>query len=99
MKDTARDLLFLNPNGINGWKNTYNEIQEGWSLTTPIDFSSTTTTATASSSSPNNKEGQDQQGLTVWSFFDPRLLLALPVSLVKYPLSFLVKFCCPELQF
>ena len=91
LKDTARDLLFLNPNGINGWKNTYNEIQEGWSLTTPIDFSSTTTTATASSSSPNNKEGQDQQGLTVWSFFDPRLLLALPVSLVKYPLSFLVK--------
>jgi hypothetical protein len=29
--------------------------------------------------------------LSAYAFFDPRLLLALPVSLVKYPLSYLVR--------
>ena len=29
--------------------------------------------------------------LNAFAFFDPRLLISLPVSLVKYPLSFLVK--------
>lgn len=33
----------------------------------------------------------DSQYLSPLAFFDPRLLLALPVSLVKYPLSFLVR--------
>ena len=29
--------------------------------------------------------------LGAFSFFDPRLLLVLPISLVKYPLSFLAR--------
>jgi len=56
---------------------------EGWEQTIPIDVSRNN----------NNDVGNNEevQKLNALAFFDPRLLISLPVSLVKYPLSFLLK--------
>ncbi|OEU17985.1 hypothetical protein FRACYDRAFT_184300 [Fragilariopsis cylindrus CCMP1102] len=77
-KDTVQDIFIRGPNG---WKHSLEEIQEGWSQTTPINNDNLL---------PSEKN-QGLQGLNALSFLDPRLLISLPVSLVKYPLSFFLK--------
>lgn len=64
--------------GPAGWKRSKDEIVESWERTIPV----------------RGKSIDDDEGyqyLNAFAFFDPRLLISLPVSLVKYPLSFLVK--------
>ena len=78
-KDTLSDIFLKGPNG---WKNSYTEIVEGWEQTIPIDVSR---------NKDGNKNNNEVQKLNALAFFDPRLLISLPVSLVKYPLSFLLK--------
>merc|ERR1712238_150737 len=80
-KDTLSDIFLKGPNG---WKNSYTEIVEGWEQTIPIDVS-------RSNNDGNNNNNNEVQKLNALAFFDPRLLISLPVSLVKYPLSFLLK--------
>merc|ERR1712238_406906 len=79
-KDTLSDIFLKGPNG---WKNSYTEIVEGWEQTIPIDVNN----------NENNDVGNNEevQKLNALAFFDPRLLISLPDSLVKYPLSFLLK--------
>lgn len=67
--------LFLR--GPSGWKKSRDEIVANWKTTIPVVG--------------NTKGGNNAQYLNAFAFFDPRLLISLPVSLVKYPLSFLVK--------
>jgi len=75
LKDTVQDIFIRGPNG---WKHSLEEIQDGWSQTTPINNDNLL---------PSEKN-QGLQGLNALSFLDPRILISLPVSLVKYPLSF-----------
>lgn len=79
LKETAIDLV----SGPAGWKRSRDEIAENWKKTIPIQ-----------SSGDNDNDSDNDEGsqyLNAFAFFDPRLLISLPVSLVKYPLSFLVK--------
>jgi len=78
LKDTVQDIFIRGPNG---WKHSLEEIQDGWSQTTPINNDNLL---------PSEKN-QGLQGLNALSFLDPRILISLPVSLVKYPLSFFLK--------
>ncbi|VEU44202.1 unnamed protein product [Pseudo-nitzschia multistriata] len=84
LKETASDLLLGGPGG---WKRSFDEIGANWNETipmAPLSLSSSQETDVAL------REGDDDY-LSAVAFFDPRLLISLPVSLVKYPLSFLVK--------
>jgi hypothetical protein len=76
-KDTVQDIFLRGPSG---WKHSIDEIQDGWKQTTPINNDNLL-----------KNEQQGLQGLNALSFLDPRLLISLPVSLVKYPLSFFLK--------
>ena len=81
LQDTAKDIFLGGPSG---WKRSRDEIVENWKETVPISAGQPETEA--------SKNGQGEtQYLNAFAFFDPRLLISLPVSLVKYPLSFLVK--------
>jgi len=62
--------------GPSGWKRSRDEIVDNWKTTIPV---------------AGNKQDGNTKYLNAFAFFDPRLLISLPVSLVKYPLSFLVK--------
>ena len=77
LKDTAKDLFLSGPEG---WKRSQDEIVTNWKATIPV--------ATGEDKSDQN---DDSSYLSAVAFFDPRLLISLPVSLVKYPLSFLLK--------
>lgn len=79
LKETATDLFLGGPSG---WKRSTDEIVTNWKSTVPI-----------SAGQPETKSGSEKETkyLNAFAFFDPRLLLSLPVSLVKYPLSFLLK--------
>merc|ERR1711935_1253139 len=80
VKETAQDLFLKGPEGR---KRTKDEIAANWETTIPIN-----------GNNPNSDDTIDEHEtryLNVLAFFDPRLLISLPVSLVKYPLSFLIK--------
>merc|ERR1711935_690747 len=80
VKETAQDLFLKGPEGR---KRTKDEIAANWETTIPIN-----------GNNPNSDDTIDEHEtryLNVFAFFDPRLLISLPVSLVKYPLSFLIK--------
>ncbi len=62
--------------GPAGWKRSRDEIVANWKTTIPV---------------AGNDKDDEPKYLNAFAFFDPRLLISLPVSLVKYPLSFLVK--------
>ena len=81
LQDTAKDIFLGGPSG---WKRSKDEIVENWKETVPISAGQPETEAS------RNGQGETQY-LNAFAFFDPRLLISLPVSLVKYPLSFLVK--------
>lgn len=81
LKDTAGDVFLKGPSG---WERSKNEIATNWKKTIPI--------AGGASNDANIYDSNIDSGyLNAWAFFDPRLLISLPVSLVKYPLSFLIK--------
>ena len=84
-QETLRDIFLKGPQG---WKHSYTEIVEGWEQTIPIDVSRSNNNNNKNEENNNNEEVQKLNAL---AFFDPRLLISLPVSLVKYPLSFLLK--------
>mmetsp|Transcript_42362 Transcript_42362/g.47348 ORF Transcript_42362/g.47348 Transcript_42362/m.47348 type:complete len:610 (-) Transcript_42362:135-1964(-) len=84
-KDTLSDIFLKGPKG---WKHSYTEIVEGWEQTIPIDVSRNNKDG---KNNNNNNSSKQVQNLNALAFFDPRLLISLPVSLVKYPLSFLLK--------
>eukprot|EP00536_Pseudo-nitzschia_multiseries_P015472 jgi/Psemu1/327919/estExt_fgenesh1_pg.C_8940001 len=101
--ETASDLLWGGPDG---WKRSRDEIAANWDKTIPIggfrrnskkdtDNDAVAVTVTDSDTDSDTVDAAantDQPAyLNAVAFFDPRLLLSLPVSLVKYPLSFLVK--------
>mmetsp|Transcript_5741 Transcript_5741/g.14347 ORF Transcript_5741/g.14347 Transcript_5741/m.14347 type:complete len:510 (+) Transcript_5741:297-1826(+) len=86
LKDTAKDLFLSGPDG---WRRTQKEIASNWEKTVPI--------SAGKISVSNGKTdtiavyNEETRYLNAFAFFDPRLLISLPVSLVKYPLSFLVR--------
>eukprot|EP00537_Pseudo-nitzschia_pungens_P004108 CAMPEP_0172378432 /NCGR_PEP_ID=MMETSP1060-20121228/69405_1 /TAXON_ID=37318 /ORGANISM="Pseudo-nitzschia pungens, Strain cf. cingulata" /LENGTH=547 /DNA_ID=CAMNT_0013106149 /DNA_START=1039 /DNA_END=2682 /DNA_ORIENTATION=- len=100
LKETASDLLWGGPGG---WKRSRDEIAENWDKTIPIAALGGSNNNRSNNNNNNNKPTMDPEDtestaatsepayLNAVAFFDPRLLLSLPVSLVKYPLSFLVK--------
>jgi len=79
LQETAKDVFLGGPAG---WKRSRDEIVENWKETIPIS---------AGQPAGKSGNGEETQYLNAFAFFDPRLLISLPVSLVKYPLSFLVK--------
>lgn len=48
---------------------------------------------------PSSSAGNDDLYLNAFAFLDPKLLLAAPVSLIKYPLSYLFRSPLPTLAF
>eukprot|EP00537_Pseudo-nitzschia_pungens_P018868 CAMPEP_0172411148 /NCGR_PEP_ID=MMETSP1061-20121228/77245_1 /TAXON_ID=37318 /ORGANISM="Pseudo-nitzschia pungens, Strain cf. pungens" /LENGTH=788 /DNA_ID=CAMNT_0013147355 /DNA_START=631 /DNA_END=2998 /DNA_ORIENTATION=- len=97
LKETASDLLWGGPGG---WKRSRDEIAENWDKTIPIaalggsnnnNSNNNRNNNNNSNNNHNNNSNSEPAYLNAVAFFDPRLLLSLPVSLVKYPLSFLVK--------
>lgn len=81
LKETTKDLFLGGPSG---WKRSKDEIADNWEKTIPVSAGQTAV-------SSEETENEETRYLNAFAFFDPRLLLCLPVSLVKYPLSFLVK--------
>ena len=81
LKGTAKDLFLGGPSG---WERSRDEIVTNWKKTVPISAGQPVPAVATN----NNAE---TRYLNAFAFFDPRLLISLPVSLVKYPLSFLIK--------
>lgn len=86
LKDTAKDIFLGGPNG---WKRSRDEIVSNWKTTIPINLVPSNDEKGAPTAA--NDVNDESQYLNAVAFFDPRLLISLPVSLVKYPLSFLIK--------
>ena len=81
LKGTAKDLFLGGPSG---WERSRDEIVANWKKTVPISAGQPVPVAASSTTA-------ETRYLNAFAFFDPRLLISLPVSLVKYPLSFLIK--------
>jgi len=101
VKETASDLLW---GGLPGWKRCGKEIATNWNKTVPIAAFGAVVANGANGANGNGNDDNNDAAtdtdtdtatatpyLNAGAFFDPRLLFSLPVSLVKYPLSFLVK--------